>query len=347
MSGGTDSSVSAMILQERGFEVIGLHISFFDSTWADPQIIEQQETAVSNVEELCKTLSIRYIEINAAKEFYSTVIQYFTQTYADGKTPFPCAVCNPQLKWKILFDQACKQGCDYIATGHYVAIQEYNGILYISQGKDPDKDQSFFLWGLSQEILRKTIFPLADMHKSEVRKYAESKGFISVSKRKDSLGVCFLDNSDYRPFISKEFQKMGIQIKSGNFCDTNGNILGTHKGYPFYTVGQRKNLGIHLNKRLFVKEISATENTVTLSDYAPLYKTEFTINSWYFHSEKDISKQLIVKIRYRKQSNYCRLDINTDTTITVKLLTPLESIAPGQTAVFYDDSRVVGGGFII
>jgi len=347
MSGGTDSSVSAMLLKKEGFEVIGIHFSFFDSSWAQVEVMEQQERSIINVQELCKSLNIQYVEVNAAKEFYDTIITYFVSEFYEGRTPFPCAICNPELKWKLLYDKSIELNCDYIATGHYVKVIENNGLHYISPGIDPEKDQSFFLWGLNQEILKKTIFPLGDMKKIEVRDYAERHGFTSVATRKDSLGICFLGNTDYRPFVTKELKKQGITIPQGTHINEKGEILSKNEGYVWYTIGQRKHLGIDLNTRLFVKEVDAKKNSVTLSSYEALYKNTFQIKDFYFHSIEDSKKPLIVKIRYRKQRNTCTLEMIDSKTIKVNLDKYLESIAPGQTAVFYDEDRVVGGGFII
>jgi len=346
MSGGTDSSVCAMLLQEQGYEVIGVHISFFHADWASAEAMQQQREAQKNVAGLCASLGIEHIEIDAAAEFYDTVVRYFVDELYAGHTPFPCAVCNPQVKWRILFEKARELNCDFIATGHYVHIENHNNLLYITQGADPDKDQSFFLWGLPQEILQKTMFPLGAMLKSEVRSYAERHGFHAVATRKDSLGICFLNNSNYRPFLTKELEKQGKSIAKGSHIDVNGTFLSPNEGYAWYTVGQRKNLGYHANKRLFVHSVQAAGNTVTLSEYKDLYKTRFPVQNYYFHTLDDCKQELIVKIRYRKQAHKCRVEIVDETNLIVHLHQPLEAIAPGQTAVFYLDNCVVGGGFI-
>ncbi|MDR2963804.1 MAG: tRNA 2-thiouridine(34) synthase MnmA [Bacteroidales bacterium] len=346
MSGGTDSSVSAMLLQEQGFEVVGLHISFFHETWASAHVMQEQAQAQKNVEELCSSLGIEHHEIDASEEFYNTVVRYFVNEYSAGRTPFPCAVCNPLVKWRIVYNASQMLDCEKIATGHYVQIQSHNNRLYVTQGADPDKDQAFFLWGLSQEILQKTVFPLGSMLKSDVRKYAQQRGFQSIAKRKDSLGVCFLACADYRPFVRQELAKQGKAIIAGTHIDLQGNALAPNEGYAFYTVGQRKNLGYNANKRLFVHSVQAEENTVILSEYKDLYRTSFRVKEYYFHSSEDYAQELTVKIRYRNQENVCRVEIVNAQELVVHLHTPLEAVAPGQTAVFYSGKRVVGGGFI-
>ena len=347
MSGGTDSSVAAMILGSNNYKVTGLFISFFGDSWAPRHVLETQKNSLQKTQNLCNSLSIPLIHVNASEQFYSEVISNFTQEFAQGRTPFPCAHCNPKVKWKILIDTATQLHVEHIATGHYTDIEMYNGISYITQGKDPDKDQSFFLWGLSQDILRKTVFPLAGMHKTEVRKYAEQHGFSEISSQKESMGICFLGNTDYRPFLTNELQKQGITVPHGWFIRENGERIARHKGYINYTVGQRKQLGITLNTRMFVSKIDADTNSVILSKFTSLFKTMFSITDFYFHSFNDITKKLIVKVRYRNQATPCTLTFRDTQTIEVQLQEPLESIAPGQTAVFYDGNRVVGGGFIL
>jgi len=210
----------------------------------------------------------------------------------------------------------------------------------------PTKINRSFYGDLSQEILQKTMFPLAGKLKTEVRKYAAEMGFYAVSERKDSLGVCFLGNDNYRPFVINELKKRGITIPQGTYINSKGEYLGSNQGYVHYTIGQRKNLGLHTNARIFVKQILPKSNQVVLSEYSELYRTSFEITNVYFHNVADISKQLIVKIRYRMQANACTLTPLNSNTFKVHVTEPLESIAPGQTAVFYIGTRVVGGGFI-
>ncbi len=346
MSGGTDSSAAAILLQEQGYEVYGLFIIFYDAQWAPGHVVQQQEVSCNNVKKLCNILHIPCYIHNASQEFYSTVISYFVTEYIEGRTPFPCAKCNPLLKWKILYDYAVQLNCNYIATGHYVNIELHNEIYYITQGIDSDKDQSFFLWGLTQDILQKAVFPLGGNTKQQVREYARSKGFVDVATRKDSLGVCFLGNTNYRSFVTRELAKRSVRVEAGKFVDEHGNYISNNKGYVWYTVGQRKQLGLNINTRMFVKSIDAKNNTVTVSPYSSLFRSQFVIHSFYFHTLQDMQGELVVKVRYRNQSNICTLQYNSTESITVILQKPLEAIAPGQTAVFYKNNRVVGGGFI-
>ncbi|MDA3883218.1 MAG: tRNA 2-thiouridine(34) synthase MnmA [Bacteroidales bacterium] len=345
MSGGIDSTVAARLLLLQGHSVAGLFISFFNETWAHSQVIEQQKKSQMHVEKTCSELHIPFFHKDMSEYFYTEIVSYFVSEYAQGRTPFPCAVCNPKVKWKTLFDTAQELGYSYIATGHYTEIVLKNNIHYIRKGKDYNKDQSFFLWALPQHILEKTIFPLSNITKEETYSIAKSHAITSAQK-KESTGVCFLHNGDYRAFVMHELYKKGIHIPEGTHRDLSGNVISKNKGYIHYTVGQRKKLGINLNKRVFVHSIHPEQNTILLSDYASLYKTSFTIINYYFHSIADTQKKLIVKIRYREQATECTITSESESSLIVHLCTPLESIAPGQTAVFYDGDCVVGGGFI-
>ena len=341
MSGGTDSSVSAILLKEQGYEVLGCTFIFYDHG-------EAQKEEFEEINELAKRLNINHVFVDLTKEFKSVVLDYFVSTFQKGKTPFPCAVCNPEVKWKNLLIQANLHGCDFIATGHYVRNIEHNSFFYIHSGIDPDKDQSFFLWGLNQDVLSRAIFPLGNLTKTEVRKIAKEKGFNRLSIKKDSLGVCFIKGNNYRDFLANELEKKGNKTEPGNFVDTSGEILGRHRGIPFYTVGQRRGLGIHLNRPVFISELRPETNEIVLAEFADLFKNGAIIQNYFFVNPKEIDSEkfFFVKIRYRNQLTPVKIQIINNQRLIINFLEPLESIAPGQTAVFYDGERVVGGGFI-
>jgi tRNA-specific 2-thiouridylase len=338
MSGGTDSSVAAILLQEQGYHVIGVTFRFWDS--------EGSEKHLEDARNLAQKLGIEHFVHDVRDEFKSQIVDYFIEEYIAGRTPVPCVKCNNQLKWKLLYDLANANNCELISTGHYCNIIEREGYIHITKGIDPDKDQSFFLWGLPQHILRKIILPLGNFTKTEVREIAAQKGFPSISTKKDSLGVCFC-NGDYRPFLKNHAPEFNFQ--QGNFIDEEGNVLGRHAGYPFYTVGQRRGLGIHLNRAVFVKEIIPQTNTVILSPLKDLYKTEFYLKDWNLINETDFTNDfdIIIKIRYRKQATPGRIRQLSDGRLKVELAEALESIAPGQAAAFYKGDVVLGGGIII
>ena len=337
MSGGIDSSVSAMLLQEQGYEVVGITFLFSGTD-------EQNHHFLKDAVSLAERLGIEHEAIDLRNEFEEVVIRYFIDEYTNGKTPFPCAYCNPILKFKYLNKYAKKNNCDWIATGHYVKIDYYQGKKYLFQGKDPEKDQSFFLWGLNREIVDKLIFPLGNFEKDYIRSYAREKGFVSLSKKKDSLGICFIEGNDYRNFL----EKRGIKSVPGNFVDQNGSVLGQHCGITNYTIGQRRGLGLNLNFPLFVSQIRLDDNEIVLEKYTDLYRSRLLLENYYIIDNQIIKSgiNLIVKVRYRLQETPCRLHILNDTEAEVELLEPEAMIAPGQTAVLFHGERLVGGGFI-
>ena len=337
MSGGIDSSVAAILLQDLGYEVVGITFLFGGST-------EQNDILSRDAKQLADKLRIKHAIVDLQTVFRSTVITYFKDEYLAGRTPFPCAYCNPKIKFYYLEKHAEEEKCEFIATGHYVRTKIFNGKKYIFQGVDKDKDQSFFLWGLKQKIVQKLIFPLGDYDKQSVRDIAKSRDFKFLSEKKESLGICFIEGNNYRNFLEKE----GVKSKYGNFVNSTGTILGEHKGIINYTIGQRRGLDIHLNYPVFVAKFNLDANEIVLANYSDLYKNVIIIKDYYFVDVQDIItyKELIVKVRYRLQETPCEINILDESRAEVRLLKPEAMIADGQTAVFYDGERLVGGGFI-
>jgi tRNA-specific 2-thiouridylase len=338
MSGGVDSSVAAMMLQESGFEVVGVTFLFGGN----------EDKLLNSVEEarfLACNLGINHISADVRDDFKQVVENYFIEEYKQGKTPFPCAVCNPEIKFRYLNLLATENNCDFISTGHYARVNKFNEKYFVFQGIDTDKDQSFFLWGLQNEIVQKLILPLGNSTKFEIREYANQRGFTTLSKRKDSLGVCFIQGDDYRKYLIDN----GLNYATGHFVNKEGKILGRHNGIFNYTIGQRRGLGIQLNKLLFVAEIRHDKNEILLEEYESLYKNKIRINRYYFTDIQEIKLDIvfIVRVRYRLQNTPCKVKIIDKNVADVILHEPLAMIANGQTAVFYDNDRVVGGGFIM
>jgi len=337
MSGGTDSSVAAILLLEQGYEVIGITFRFWE---------EGENTHLQDAVSLANQLGIQHITYDARQVFKENIVSYFVDEYLAGRTPFPCVKCNNELKWKLILEEADRLSCAKVAMGHYTNIVCENNNYFVAEGKDPEKDQSFFLWGLTQQQLSSIIFPLGQFHKKNVRKMAAVRGFKKVSEKKDSLGACFC-SGDYRPFLKAQLVDPERYIYPGSFIDEIGNHLGNHNGFPLYTVGQRRGL-MHLNRKVYVKEICPASNEVVLAPLKSMYKTEFAIrdvnvvDKALFSNEFDI----YCRIRYRKQNTLCRVIFHENDTAKVELVEPLESIAPGQSAVFYRSGRVLGGGFI-
>ncbi|NLA24705.1 MAG: tRNA 2-thiouridine(34) synthase MnmA, partial [Bacteroidales bacterium] len=264
MSGGLDSSVAAILLQQQGYNLVGITFKPFDSisrACAEKEIGCCNTDTLFEAKELARKLNFEHHIIDAKDTFNETVIKNFISEYMSGRTPNPCVVCNKSIKWGVIIDEAKKHNCDFIATGHYARIGENKGRFFIKQGIDTSKDQSYFLWMLEHEVLKKTIFPLGEYTKTEVREIARANGFSKIADKKESQEVCFITDNDYRRFLSDNVDNLPGE---GNFVDLNGKILGKHKGFPFYTIGQRKGLQIALGEPVYVVKIIAETNTIVL-----------------------------------------------------------------------------------
>jgi tRNA-specific 2-thiouridylase len=237
-------------------------------------------------------------------------------------------------------------GIYHLATGHYVQKRKIDNYWHITNGADEDKNQSFFLWGVPQDILERMVLPMGELTKQQVRKIAEERGFLKAAQKRDSLGVCFCP-MDYRTFLRSRVPAEAIQ--KGKFVDAEGNFIAWHEGYPFYTIGQRRGLGIDLNQAVFVKEIIPAENKVVLGDLRSLERTEMRLKDWNIINPALLLglDDVVVKIRYRKQENRCTVTLLADNTLLVRLHEPLTAIAPGQAAAFYRGDVVLGGGIIM
>ena len=365
MSGGTDSSVAAMRLLEAVYEVTGVTFRFYE--------LNDSTEYLEDARHLAERLGIRHITYDAREIFREQIIEYFVQEYMVGHTPVPCTLCNNYLKWPLLSKIADEMGIFYIATGHYVRKVKVDDTYYITYAADSDKDQTFFLWGLKQDILRRMLLPMGDITKVEARAFAAERGFQKVAVKRDSLGVCFCP-MDYRSFLKKWLvsncqpqvsncqpqvsvgqpqvsagQTWSAEVRRGRFVDEKGDFIAWHEGYPFYTVGQRRGLGIHLNRAVFVKEIRPEKNEVVLASLQALEKTEMLLKDWNIVNRERLlgHADIIVKIRYRKQENHCTVTVTPDNFLHVQLHEPLTAIASGQAAAFYKDGLLLGGGIIV
>ena len=344
MSGGTDSSVAAMRLLDAGYEVVGVTFRFYE--------LNDSTEYLEDARALAERLGIRHITYDAREVFREQIIEYFVREYMVGHTPVPCTLCNNCLKWPLLSKIADEMGVFYIATGHYVRKVKVDGTYYITYAADADKDQTFFLWGLKQDILQRMLLPMGDITKVEARAFASERGFQKVAVKKDSLGVCFCP-MDYRSFLKnwlvRNGQPWSEMVRRGRFVDEKGAFIAWHEGYPFYTVGQRRGLGIHLNRPVFVKEIRPEKNEVVLASLQALEKTKMFLKDWNIVSRERLlgHTDVIVKIRYRKQENHCTVTVTSDNLLYVQLHEPLTAIAPGQAAAFYKDGLLLGGGIIM
>ena len=338
MSGGTESSVAALLLQDAGYEVVGVTFRFYE--------MDGNTEYLDDARDLCHRLGIQHIISDQRELFRQTIIDYFIREYMAGHTPVPCTLCNNQLKWPLLRQIADEMGIYHLATGHYVQKQRIDGHWHITGGADEEKDQSFFLWGLPQDILERMVLPMGGLTKQRVREIAEERGFRKAAQKRDSLGVCFCP-MDYRTFLRNNVPTEAIQ--RGRFIDLEGNFIAWHEGYPFYTIGQRRGLGIDLNQAVFVKDIIPAENKVVLGDLRSLEHTEMRLKDWNIINPAQLlgRDDVVVKIRYRKQENRCTVTLLPDNTLHVHLHDPLTAIAPGQAAAFYRDDILLGGGIII
>ncbi len=347
MSGGTDSSVTAMLLKDRGYEVIGVSLWF----WNPP--VEQTDTDllpdfIIDAQKLAEKLSIEHHVIDARKEFKEVVIGHFLQEYLNGRTPSPCIHCNPQLKWRLLLDKADQLGANYIATGHYSQIIEEEGIYYIHKGNDPAKDQSYFLWNLNQNILSRTLTPLGGYTKSKVREMAAQFGHKQVATKRESMGICFLDGMDYRDFLKNEISDLDTQVGKGRIVDTEGKELGWHEGYPYYTIGQKRGLELKEKTGLMVSRIDAENNMLVLEKREQLNKKAFKVSDYYLNNVADIAQTEITTVVRGLGLNpdgYSKLTILNESELLVELEQPAWAIAPGQPVAFYVGDKLIGGGF--
>ena len=347
MSGGIDSSASCIMLQEKGFEVVGVTMRTWDipSHFSIPG--QEQPDEIVEAQALAARLGIEHHVADVRKEFRQVIVQYFIDEYMRGRTPNPCVMCNPLFKERILCEWADRTGCAHIATGHYCRLEERNGLRYIVTGDDPTKDQSYFLWKLPQDILRRMMFPLGGMTKMQVREYLASKGFEAKARGGESMEICFIDK-DYRDFLKEHCPNIDERIGPGWFVDEKGLKLGQHKGFAYYTIGQRKGLEIALGKPAYVLKINPAKNTVMLGDAEQL-KTEYMLVEDV--NAADIGEllscpTLSVRIRYRSRPIPCQVIQLENGQLLVKFAEKASAIAPGQSAVFYDNNRVLGGGFI-
>ena len=334
MSGGIDSTATCLMLQERGYEIVGVTMR----VWGD----EPQDAR-----ELAAQMGIEHYVADERIPFKETIVKNFIDEYKQGRTPNPCVMCNPLFKFRVLTEWADKLGCAWVATGHYSRLEERNGDIYIVAGDDDKKDQSYFLWQLGQDVLRRCIFPLGDYTKVKVREYLADKGYEAKSKEGESMEVCFI-KGDYRDFLREQCPELDNEIGPGWFVNSEGVKLGQHKGAPYYTIGQRKGLEIALGKPAYVLKINPAKNTVMLGDADQLKTYYMLVEDYNVASLEELlnCKELSVRIRYRSRSIPCRAILLDNGQLLIRFEQEASAITPGQSAVFYEGNRVLGGGFI-
>lgn len=336
MSGGVDSSVTAQLLIEEGFETAGATLCLCGIN---------DEQNCSDAAQVCEKIGIPHYVFDLKEDFNKYVISDFTQQYINGKTPNPCIECNRNIKFGKMIDIAIEHGYEKIATGHYARVEERNGRYLLLRAKDDTKDQSYVLYMLSQEQLSHCVFPLGELNKSEVREIAQKNGFINA-QRPDSQDICFVPDGDYAGFIENN---TGFTSVEGDYVDICGNVLGKHKGVIHYTIGQRKGLGIALGKPAFVIDKNSPTNSVILGDEEHLFKTEVIVENVNFipFDELKCEQRVTAKLRYRHNAQPAVIIPDGENRVKIIFDEPQRAPSPGQAAVFYDGDIVVGGGTII
>ena len=346
MSGGVDSSVAAYLLTSRGYDCIGATMKLYDN---EDIMLSREKTCCSlddieDARSVARKLGMPYYVFNFKDEFKQKVIDKFISTYENGGTPNPCIDCNRYLKFEKLFQRMKELEFDYVVTGHYAVVEKKDGWYYLKKGKDESKDQSYVLYSLSQEQLSHILFPLGEYSKSEIRKIAESQGFVNANK-KDSQDICFVPDGNYAGFIEKY---TGKTYPDGDFVDVNGNIIGRHKGIIRYTNGQRKGLGVAFGKPMYVSGKDISKNTVTLSTNEELYSDTLTaVDFNWLIPNPDKAIKCNARVRYNMKEQSATAYINDDNSVKIVFDKPQRAITKGQAVVLYDRDTVLGGGTIL
>lgn len=354
MSGGVDSSVAACLLKQKGFEVIGMTICFNlpDSNAKKPSCCGLRD--IEDARRVAHTLGIKHYVVNLQKELEEKIIEDFCHEYFSGRTPNPCVRCNQYIKFGTLLKKALSLDAQFLATGHYARIVQSYQLpdpplvgtpsyqYYLRKAKDAKKDQTYFLYRLHQEQLKRLLFPVGNYTKEEVRKLAR-KFKLSVAQKLDSQEICFLPDTDYRAFLQR---RLNTKMNPGLITDKNGRVLGKHKGIAFYTIGQRQGLGIAAGYPVYVIEIDALNNKVIIGRKRDAYGSEFMVKEASFIDRKFKNKIVAdVKIRYNHQGEFAEIT-PCKNKFKVRFKKPQFAITPGQSAVFYKRDRVLGGGII-
>lgn len=351
MSGGIDSTVAAMMLHEQGYEVVGITMKTWDYANVGGS---KKETgccsldSINDARQVAVDMGFHHFIIDIREEFGDYVIDNFVDEYLQGRTPNPCVLCNTHIKWNALIKRADAMDCEFIATGHYAVIKENNGRRFISKGKDERKDQSYVLWGLDQSCLERSNFPLGGFTKPEIRQMAYDYGYADLSKKAESYEICFVPDNDYRGFLKRRVDGLEERVAGGQFIDEAGNVLGSHEGYPFFTIGQRKGLGKAFGKPMYVTEIKPDTNTVVLGEIEGLLKNGMMVrgvNSMKYESIPN-DMEALTQVRYNDGGALSVLKPMSDTEVAVEFYANVKGIAPGQSAVFYEGDDVIGGGII-
>jgi tRNA-uridine 2-sulfurtransferase len=351
MSGGIDSTITALMLHDEGYEVVGITMKTWDYATSGGG---KKETGCCNIDSFndARMAAVQHgfphFILDIRDEFGDFVIDNFVDEYIAGRTPNPCVLCNTHIKWRALLKRADGLGCDHIATGHYAKVRQHdNGRFVISKATDETKDQSYALWGVQQDLLKRTLLPLGPFRKTEIRRMAIDYGYPELAKKSESYEICFVPDNDYRGFLKRRVEGLEEKVMGGYFKDKEGKILGQHKGYPFYTIGQRKGLDITFGKPVYVTKIIPETNTVVLGEENDLEQNEMIVSGINLVKYDSITPgmEANTKIRYKDHGSLSNLYPENEG-IRVRFYESAKGIAPGQSAVFYEGDDVLGGGII-
>ncbi len=352
MSGGVDSSVAAGLLVEQGYEVIGITIKTYKYEDVGGNVGSDSSCCsldgINDARRICMDLGIPHYVVDFTETFKKNIIDYFVDDYIAGRTPNPCVKCNRLIKWQEMLKKADSLGAYWIATGHYASI-EYNeerSRYILSRGKDQNKDQSYALWGLTQESLSRTIFPLSHYTKPESREAGERMS-LGIEKKGESYEICFIPDNDYKRFLKDIKPELEQEVEDGDIL-LDGKSIGKHSGYPFYTIGQRKGLGIAHPEPLYVLEVLKDSNSIVVGTEEKLYHSALKAEEVNLIAYENITAPttFTVKIRYKDQGDYGQCFIDSKGELVIHFENPRSAITPGQSVVLYDKDIVVGGGII-
>lgn len=346
MSGGVDSSVAAYLLKEQGYDVIGITMQ----VWQEDKSFEEREggccslSAVNDARRVCDILQIPFYVMNFRDIFRKNVIDYFIDEYLEGRTPNPCVMCNKLIKFDAFLQKARGLGAEYVATGHYALIEKVNDRYILKKSLDSHKDQTYALYNLTQYQLSHTLMPCGIYTKDKIRELAKNIG-LAVHNKRDSEEICFISDNDHGGYIKRQCPD---KVKAGNFVDKHGNILGKHKGIVYYTIGQRKGLGIAFGKPVFVTDIIPWRNEVVIGDEEDVFKTSMIVKNLNFIPFDKLESPIHaeVKIRYSAKPSEALIEPVSENEVRVSFDTKQRAITKGQSAVFYDKDIVIGGGII-
>jgi tRNA-specific 2-thiouridylase len=351
MSGGIDSSLAAVLLHEQGYEVIGMTMKTWDYASSGGS---RKETgccsldSINDARNIAVNLGFPHYILDIREEFGDYVIDHFTAEYLNGRTPNPCVLCNTHIKWEALLRRADQLDCEFMATGHYANVRHQDGRYVISKGKDQLKDQSYALWGISQKNLGRTRYPLGSLTKTEIREMAADRGFVELISKPESYEICFVPDNDYRGFLKRRVNGLEQQVSGGEFVLEDGTVVGEHEGFPFYTVGQRKGLGVALGYPVYVTEIQKDKNRIVLGTFDELARDGMYVHQLNMVKYADIEGarlDAVTKVRYNDAGTPSVIEQAGDT-MKVFFGSGVHAIAPGQAAVFYEEDDVIGGGWI-